>query len=913
MNILNILLLITIIILFIYGIYINNENKKIKEFNTITKKNYEDGYKSQKNLNNNNNNNNNINKKNNKIFYKGDQNWKYTNDKNDLDCLIKWDYYDSDKSTIIKKEIPRITNLDKESSWCATKFIPLPTNQQLPDNRSTVIKTLDEYKGDIIGIGAVVGTGIVSNKFLSSSAGKLIKTKISSIFKNKLILNLGYKMQAGSILKLSKSLGKNPKILKNLTMTITKNAAKLSKSAGRLTAKFGLSTSTKLLTKLAKLRPDPTIVFEIISMGLDLGDAGGYGKMQTKEMLYKIKSESDKQFKKASFDAFNQMFIENNLEFKEDDFIWPMVYDPLDDTEIDMDELINKKIDEILNNENHELSKPIFEKINLDLQNKVIKPEDLENEKILDKYFNLLDIDKIHQIVFEDQCKSAGGIIYDNNNCTLSEEKCIVWPIPKDKDGNDIVTYREFKDGKCIIADSTVRKTCDDMDIPYDIQTGICNINENYCNTKGAEWRKNEKINNEYDCVIPLEQKVFETIFGETITRGLKQVFDPDQYKGCGFDGEIKIKDKCMDIPNGDLKSGTNPQIWDCNGTLAQKFYYNTTDETIRTIANYEKCFDVNKTDNGTLLQLWDCNGTDPQKFIYDEKTKQLKLKKNEKKCLDLIYDNSTNGTKFQVIDCRGDTDAQKFNMKRNMITDMGITCDIVTSRVADCPPSYTNNGLSCGRGADSKTSDFGLGKFESADCPAGYYNDGSSCMFKLFTTPSDKWYSAPFVSHSTDMKNCENKWGQGNCESVGVSGSKKALYKCSLQAKEKGYDNWEHWGPDDGSPPFCSPYKGWRQFSLSEAGKCPPANDTSGKYTNRTGALCYVKCDKEYGPDYYNNGTSCFRDVSTLDLSHMSCKDDERLIGGRCYPKCPPGYTNTGLTCHKNKQRKVKYSTKKN
>jgi len=44
-------------------------------------------------------------------------------------------------------------------------------------------------------------------------------------------------------------------------------------------------------------------------------------------------------------------------------------------------------------------------------------------------------------------------------------------------------------------------------------------------------------------------------------------------------------------------------------------------------------------------------------------------------------------------------------------------------SRVADCPAGYTNNGLTCGRGADTINAPSRL-----ADCPAGYTNHGLYC-----------------------------------------------------------------------------------------------------------------------------------------------------------------------------------------
>jgi hypothetical protein len=105
-------------------------------------------------------------------------------------------------------------------------------------------------------------------------------------------------------------------------------------------------------------------------------------------------------------------------------------------------------------------------------------------------------------MVYTELCVSNGGIIYDGDKCTLSEINCNKWPIEKDKDGNLINAYTEFKDGKCVYADSSVREQCDEMGLSYNIKTGICNINENYCKSKAAEWRPNPDINNEYDCNI---------------------------------------------------------------------------------------------------------------------------------------------------------------------------------------------------------------------------------------------------------------------------------------------------------------------------------------------------------------------------------------------------------------------------
>jgi hypothetical protein len=63
-------------------------------------------------------------------------------------------------------------------------------------------------------------------------------------------------------------------------------------------------------------------------MGLDMGDAGGYAKMQSKEALYKLKSETEKNLKKGMYENIKMAYQEHGETLKEEDFIWPVVYDP---------------------------------------------------------------------------------------------------------------------------------------------------------------------------------------------------------------------------------------------------------------------------------------------------------------------------------------------------------------------------------------------------------------------------------------------------------------------------------------------------------------------------------------------------------------------------------------------------------
>jgi hypothetical protein len=153
------------------------------------------------------------------------------------------------------------------------------------------------------------------------------------------------------------------------------------------------------------------------------------------------------------------------------------------------------------------------------------------------------------------------------------------------------------------------------------------------------------------------------------------------------------------------------------------------------------------------------------------------------------------------------------------------------------------------------------------------------------------------------DRDRCENKYGKGNCEIRGVTGSRIALPYCRTEAeylKKQDADLYV----EDGLGTMGSRCHILAKTigSISDYGTCPPAEDSSKKYTTKTGALCYVNCEREYGQGWYNNGTSCFRDVSTLLMDSMSCKEGEFKSGARCYKKCKEvhgnDYSHDGTRC---------------
>ncbi|GAA1360465.1 glycoside hydrolase family 16 protein [Streptomyces beijiangensis] len=107
---------------------------------------------------------------------------------------------------------------------------------------------------------------------------------------------------------------------------------------------------------------------------------------------------------------------------------------------------------------------------------------------------------------------------------------------------------------------------------------------------------------------------------------------------------------KCVDVAAGSTANGTAVQLYDCNGSTAQKWSVGT-DGTIRALG---KCLDVASggTADGSLVQLYDCNGTAAQKWTVTGAKDIVNPQAN--KCLDATGNSSANGTRLQIWTCGG-------------------------------------------------------------------------------------------------------------------------------------------------------------------------------------------------------------------------------------------------------------------
>ncbi|MFH8755784.1 lectin [Streptomyces atroolivaceus] len=117
---------------------------------------------------------------------------------------------------------------------------------------------------------------------------------------------------------------------------------------------------------------------------------------------------------------------------------------------------------------------------------------------------------------------------------------------------------------------------------------------------------------------------------------------------------------KCADVAGAATANGTAVQLYDCNGTAAQRWTVGG-DGTIRALG---KCLDVASggTADGTPVQLWECNGSAAQQWATPAARDIVNPQAN--KCLDVNGGSSSNGSRLQIWTCTGAAN-QKWTVTR--------------------------------------------------------------------------------------------------------------------------------------------------------------------------------------------------------------------------------------------------------
>jgi beta-glucosidase len=110
------------------------------------------------------------------------------------------------------------------------------------------------------------------------------------------------------------------------------------------------------------------------------------------------------------------------------------------------------------------------------------------------------------------------------------------------------------------------------------------------------------------------------------------------------------IGGRCVDVAGGAGANGTAIQLFDCNGTAAQRWSV-TPDGTLEALG---KCLDVagGATANGTAVQLYECNGTGAQQW--QARPDGTLRNPQSGRCLDASGGASANGTRLIIWDCHG-------------------------------------------------------------------------------------------------------------------------------------------------------------------------------------------------------------------------------------------------------------------
>jgi streptogrisin C len=109
------------------------------------------------------------------------------------------------------------------------------------------------------------------------------------------------------------------------------------------------------------------------------------------------------------------------------------------------------------------------------------------------------------------------------------------------------------------------------------------------------------------------------------------------------------LNGKCIDVPGASFVDGARLQMWDCNGTVAQRWTF-----TGGMVQAGGKCMDVAgaSTADGTAIQLVGCNGNQAQQFVLTSAGDLVSVLAN--KCVDIAGADSSTGAKLLLWPCHG-------------------------------------------------------------------------------------------------------------------------------------------------------------------------------------------------------------------------------------------------------------------
>ncbi|RDB27204.1 Endo-1,4-beta-xylanase A [Hypsizygus marmoreus] len=110
---------------------------------------------------------------------------------------------------------------------------------------------------------------------------------------------------------------------------------------------------------------------------------------------------------------------------------------------------------------------------------------------------------------------------------------------------------------------------------------------------------------------------------------------------------------KCLDIRGAKYANGTPVQIYDCNGTGAQKWQIQDGSTTVRA-GNTNFCLDAGSNPaNGIKMKIWTCyKGVAAQSWDYTNSNQIRLAGQGQNQCLDLTGGSTQNGNQLQTWQC---------------------------------------------------------------------------------------------------------------------------------------------------------------------------------------------------------------------------------------------------------------------
>ncbi len=214
-------------------------------------------------------------------------------------------------------------------------------------------------------------------------------------------------------------------------------------------------------------------------------------------------------------------------------------------------------------------------------------------------------------------------------------------------------------------------------------------------------------------------------------TAAQKWVITPNQtLVGLGF--------KCLDTPTD--ADRTRTWLFTCHG--AENQLWHLSDANLHGLGG--KCLDVPgvKPANTTRAQIWECHGGDGQKWVV---TARHEIRNTQGRCLDASGSNTANGTAVILFDCSGGANQKWDFMRDGHVRGMGGKCLDVTGASA-------NNGTAlqlydCHESAAQRWEIRGLirglgGKCLDASGPAT--NGTPIVVFECHGGPNQRWTYRP-------------------------------------------------------------------------------------------------------------------------------------------------------------------------